>query len=160
MIANPLARPVSRLQRALRAAPLLLGACIPWVHDDRPWLVNSTAEMLEVDSTHADGHTLKIMLYPGTRVPLGAAEEPVLEIAVRRPRVPVVLVPQSEIKSCLEDRARRCQGWLIGSEGVEPIEKPHAKSPVAPAVSPQTGADAQGSADPRRPLPSEPMQGG
>jgi hypothetical protein len=119
-------------RRWLSVALLACSGCISWFHDERPWVVNTTSEKLEIESFHADGHTLKIMLYPGTRVPLGAAEEPVRGIAVRRSGEPEELVPESEIRSCLEDRERGCQGWRILSGGLEAIED-RAPIPLPPA---------------------------
>ena len=119
-------------RRLFCVALLASSGCISWFHDERPWVINTTSEKLEIESFHADGHTLKIMLYPGTRVPLGAAQEPVTEIAVRRSGEPEELVPESEIKSCLEDRERACQGWRVLSGGLEPIED---RAPI-PAPAP------------------------
>jgi hypothetical protein len=114
----------------LAGAALLLSGCLMFFEDNRPWFVNSTREVLEVQSTHADGHTLKIMLYPGSRVPLGAAEDAVKEIAVRRLREPAIVVPESEIRSCLEDASRDCLGWEMGSGGLAAIA---SHPPAAPA---------------------------
>ncbi len=112
----------------------LLGGvgCASWFQDDRPWFVNSTSETLEVQSTHTDGHTLKIMLYPGSRVPLGAAQEPVREIAVRRASEPQIVVPESEIRSCLEEASRECLGWEMNAVGLEPIGQSD-EAPASPA---------------------------
>jgi len=56
-------------------------------------------------------------------VPLGAAEEAVPEIAVRRPREPEVRVPESEIRRCMDDPNRDCLGWKVGLTGLEPFER-------------------------------------
>ena len=77
--------------------------------------------MLEIESTHADGHRLKILLYPGTKVPLGAAAEQIREIAIRQHLHPEVRVAESVIRACLDEPARACLGWKVSASGLEEL---------------------------------------
>jgi hypothetical protein len=100
--------------------------------DERPWVVNATHETLEIRSMHSDGHTLKVMLYPGTSIALGNAEQPLEQIEVRQSEHDVGSVSTAEIQSCMADVYRNCLGWKVEGDAVKRMDR--RKPDSLPAV--------------------------
>jgi hypothetical protein len=108
----------ARCGRALLLLALAASGCQSWFLDERPWLLNATRETLEVESIHADGHSLRVRLSPGARFAMGVAEQPIREIVVRHDAEVVLRVSEKLLQSCLAASARVCHGWSLQPDGV------------------------------------------